>query len=98
MSLARPFEGINIVDASSICPRPQLPSPFGRGLGEGLTLEALLPVTLREMISLLERTLRVGFVPMRVITDSLVFAPLSKSHPASTDFLDTSSQSGRLSR
>ncbi len=40
--LGNRFNGINIVDASRICPMPQLPSPFGRGLGEGLTLEALL--------------------------------------------------------
>ena len=30
-------------------------SPSGRGLGEGLTLEALLYLTLSEMISLCER-------------------------------------------
>jgi hypothetical protein len=30
-----------------------VPSPFGRGLGEGLAHAALLTITLREMISLL---------------------------------------------
>jgi hypothetical protein len=37
-----------IVDGSKYLPNAAIASPFGRGLGEGLTLEALLPVTLRE--------------------------------------------------
>jgi len=56
VTLARVFKGINILDSSNNCGFFWLPSPFGRGLGEGLSDRSNCSVLLRETSSLNERT------------------------------------------